>query len=346
MDRAFLEADAVPQEPVSRSAKTFAGGALAGSAGRPRPSRSPSLAAALQRAEVSVTADQLAYGYLRMPGPDAPGRGELRRLAIDEERTEMLAAVAVRVHVDVAAAVAIAAARARDVSLLPVPPRHESPATAAGYDYAYRAEFPLSVPSDGQFHSVALLARDAPASLRHVTVPRESQSVFRLVSVSNPLEAPLLPGPVDVLVGGEFMMTVPMRHVPPGGKLDLGLGAEQAIKVARNTAFAEEAGGLMGGSLDLKHEIRVEIANRSARRALVEVRERLPVVRDGDDQVKVRVDQVSPPWEPYRQDEPPLEGGYCWRVPVEPGESRFVRAAYTIQIASKNELDGGNRREG
>jgi hypothetical protein len=59
---------------------------------------------------------------------------------------------------------------------------------------------------------------------------------------------------------------------------------------------------------------------------------------------------VEPDWEPF---EPfpsdagvePLRGGYCWRLSLERGQKKSLRAAYAVKIAAKHELIGGNRRE-
>jgi hypothetical protein len=168
--------------------------------------------------------------------------------------------------------------------------------------------------------------------------------------VKSPLDSPLLPGAVDVYLGGDFLLTSRIEFTPPGGVLSVGLGVEQGIKVARNTRYREESAGLMGGALLLRHQIHVELRSALGRPAPLEVRERIPVAREGDDDVQVSVHSTRPQWEEWLQEqarpsEPLLRGGYRWRVTLAPGAREELRADYDIRIPAKQELTGGNRRE-
>ncbi|WP_428265170.1 mucoidy inhibitor MuiA family protein [Haliangium sp.] len=295
--------------------------------------------------ELTVADELLAYGHLRMPPAGDSRRGSLVSTDLAERYLALLAEVEVRVEVNVLAAVRRATARAREADRAPLPPRHLAP-PIDGFDYAYRADAPAEIPSDGAFHSVPLSHHRVPARARYVVVPRESLDAFRFAELETPAGAPLLPGPADVYVGEDFLVTTDVRGAPPRANLPLGLGVEQGIKVSRNTSFDEKTTGLMRGSLNLRHDVRVEVANRLERPALVEVRERIPVKAvEDDDDIEVAVVEVAPAWEPYDQSQSPIRGGYVWEVEVAPGAERSLRASYEVRIAAKNELVGGNRRE-
>ena len=295
--------------------------------------------------ELRPASEMLAFGNLRLGGPRAPNRGKLAPVGRTDGYLELLAELHVSIAVDVTAAIVAARNEAVRPESASVPARHSAPSALDGFDYAYRAEFPLDVPADGELHGVTLALRDAPAELKHVCVPRESADVFRVVSLANPLEAPLLAGPVDVTVAGEFRLTAQLATVPPRAPFELGLGVEPAIKVARNTRFREETGGLMSSTLSLEHEIAIDVVNHLTSRAQMEVRERLPVTKDGEEQATVTIGAVTPPWAEYRPPGAELKGGHAWHLAVEPGGKARLKAVYTIGIAAKHELAGGNRRE-
>jgi GTP-binding protein HflX len=103
-------------------------------------------------------------------------------------------------------------------------PRGCALAWSEAYDHAYAAEANVDVPADGS------------AAMGYVTVPRESTDVFRMARIVNPLSAPLLPGPVDVYVGGDFLMTGRVAFTAPDGELLLGLGVELILDI-----FAQRA---------------------------------------------------------------------------------------------------------
>jgi Domain of unknown function (DUF4139)/N-terminal domain of unknown function (DUF4140) len=295
---------------------------------------------------LEASPDMLRYGDLRMSPPSSRRRGRLALASQIELYMALLIEQRVEVHFDVLGTVSRARQRSLSVHL---PPGCVL-AWAQGYDYAYRAELRVDVPSDGDSHSLPLIERRADSNPLYVVVPRESSDVFRTASVQNPLDSPLLPGAVDVYLGGDFLLTSRIEFTPPLGLFSVGLGVEQGIKVARNTRYREESAGLMGGALLLRHQISVELRSGLGRPAPVEVRERIPVSREGDDDVQVTVSSTRPQWEEWQQDqarpsEALLRGGYRWRVTLAPGAREELRADYDIRIPAKQELVRGNRRE-
>lgn len=296
--------------------------------------------------ELRAAPELLAYGNLRMPPAADTRRGSLVRADDAEIYLKLLAQLHVRVELDVFAAVGRAVERARQVVRHALPPRHVAPRDDDGFDYAYRAEAPANIPSDGSYHALPLSQHQAAARPRYVVVPRETRDAFRFVEIDNPLPAPLLPGPADVYIGSDFLVTTDVRATPPRGLLRLGLGVEQGIKVSRNATFEEKTAGLMRGSLALRHEVRISVANRLDRSALVEVRERVPVSATEDDSdIDVAVIETRPVWQPYEQHDAPIRGGRRWEVEVAPGKDADLLAVYEVRIAGKHELVGGNRRE-
>ncbi|MBI2378658.1 MAG: DUF4139 domain-containing protein [Deltaproteobacteria bacterium] len=293
--------------------------------------------------ERSVVPAMLDYDRLRLADARESRRGAL----VIAERDELYAELFVSARIVLTHELLGAVGEAQRMALggPSIPPRFSLPQALDGFDHAFSAEGPADVPSDGTFHSIAVLSRESDAAVRYVTVPREAQDVFRFAFFTNPLDAPLLAGPADVYVGGSYLMSATLHSTPPKGKIELGLGVEQSLKVARNASFVEETAGLMRGSLALKHEIRIDLVSLLARPAEIEVRERVPVSREGDEDVKVEVTKAEPALEAYEQTGAPIKGSRRWRVTLSPGQSRSLLLAYAVKIAAKNELAGGNRRE-
>jgi len=221
---------------------------------------------------------------------------------------------------------------------------------AHAYDYAFATDGTVDVRADGGWHSVPITARAAVAKLSHVAVPRRQADVFRLVSIVNPLDGPLLPGPIDVYDRGTFLVTTATRFRGPGGSFELGLGVDPTVKLARNTEYREETTGVLRGGLRLHHAIKIDVHNLSDRAIALEVRERVPVTRDGDDEIEVVLGKVEPAWRswappPASPGEPRLRGGYLWQLELPAGGRRTLSASYEVKLAGKHELVGGNRRE-
>jgi uncharacterized protein (TIGR02231 family) len=276
----------------------------------------------------------LDYGNLVMADARSPSRGKL---------------IAAPVHGDRAAVARDVQARENRVDLLMLPPGCIGSWSHA-YDYAYPTDGEIEVASDAAWHSIAVTVKPAAVQLRHVAVPREQADVFRIATLVNPFAGPLLPGPIDVYDRGRFLVTSNVEQSPPGASLEIGLGVDAAVKIARNTEFREEAAGMLRGSLKLHHAVTVDVDNVSAQPIELEVRERIPVTQEGDDDIEVAVGRVEPAWEAWKPDaDGPhaarLRGGYRWRLAVPAGAKKTLRASYEIKIPSKAELVGGNRRE-
>lgn len=289
------------------------------------------------RSEAMIAAAPVArldYGNLRMAPASSPARGTL--IPAEPPRgAETLASDA-------------AAAAAR-VQALALPPGC-SDDWAHTYDYAFATDGAVDVRADGAWHSIPVTSRATTSRLRHVTVPREQPDVFRIATLANPFAGPLLPGPIDVYDRGRFLVTSKVDYTPPSGNVEVGLGVDAGVKVARNTEFREEAAGMLRGALRLLHGITIDVDNLSARSIDLEVRERIPVTTDGDDSVEVTLGRVEPAWERWTPDadgprDERLRGGHRWRVTVPAGQKRQLRAAYEVRIANKLEVVGGNRRE-
>jgi hypothetical protein len=189
------------------------------------------------------------------------------------------------------------------------------------------------------------MSLETTTELLYVVVPRFAGDAFRYVTFTNPLPAPLHEGPIDVSVGRDFLLSSTIHPTAAGAKAELALGVEEAIKVARNTRYSERSSGFFGGGLKLVHDVEIDIGNRLGRPVRMEVRERLPILRRGEEHASIEIVEVDPPWERYEQPSAPVEGAYRWRSTVPAGETETFRVSYAINISSKHEIVGGNRRE-
>ncbi|MEW5857709.1 MAG: DUF4139 domain-containing protein [Cyanobacteriota bacterium] len=298
--------------------------------------------------ENSVT-DLLAYGLMRMgAADDRAKRGKLTIEQREEIYLEILQRQKVVVTFNVMQVVQQAFDNAQKCLWMMLPPGGIHVRDVAGsFDYAYSADGRIDVPSDAQFHSVALTSNSTDVDLRYIVVPREDTNVFRIAQLRNPLQAPLLAGPADVYVDGEYILSTNIATVPPKAQMELGLGVEQAIKVARNTVYEEvRSGETIVSFNELRHKIKIDIHNYLPRVAKIEVRERLPIPQEGA-KVDIHCDRVLPPWEKYEQHErnSPIKGGYRWQVEVPAKEETTLSVDYTIKTFVDSELIGGNRRE-
>ncbi|MCO5168430.1 MAG: DUF4139 domain-containing protein [Planctomycetes bacterium] len=340
--------------PLAEAAKRRGGAAPGGAAGRREGAARSGGGSGLLTADGSMSFDDgplapdaalLRFGDLAMPAWDdrRAAAGKLRSVTWDDRLADLDPAQRGTVLQRLRAA----RSEAEGVRGLPLPPLTARVEQSVGaYDHRYDTEGLVDVPSDGALHNVPLLSAQAPVRTTLVVVPRESDEPVRMATLTNPLEAPLLAGPAEVYLEDEFLVTAPLRTVPTGGELTVGLGLEPGLKVARNTFFEEKTTGLLGGGLVLEHKVVVDLASRLAAPAEVEVREVVPVKADDEQAVSVGKEHADPPWELLhrQEDGSVLRGGRRWRLTLKPGEERKLVATYALELDAKNELVGGNRR--
>lgn len=302
----------------------------------------------------------MSYGDLRMPPPDQR-KGKLELSAIEQRYLEVSSSLDAAMGAIVREMLGESGRRLgtsgwmaggkdedeRPALARPWPVRCSEPQPSDGFAYVHEGSSRVDVPSDGGFHSIPVTSFETELTLRHVAVPRETADVFRFVELDSPIDAPLLKGPCDVYFDRDFLLTIDLDTVPPRGRVRAGLGVDQSVKSARNTSYAETTTGLMGGSLSLKHTIKIEVINHRAAQIDVEVRERVPIAHEREDDIKVEITGVQPDWRPWEPTPPdlPIKGAYLWRVRLAPQQRAELTASYVVKIPSKLELSGGNRRD-
>ncbi|MCC7509547.1 MAG: DUF4139 domain-containing protein [Planctomycetes bacterium] len=212
------------------------------------------------------------------------------------------------------------------------------------FDHQFEAEDLVEIPADGTAHRIHLLSKPARSRMRMRCVPLADERVFREVELDNPLEAPLLPGPVDVFMDGALLITAQVGSVDRGGTVRFGLGEEQRVTVARNMRASEETKGLLGGKASVSHVVTLEVASSLPAEIELELIERVPVPAGKD--IQIEVNSSTPKAELYKQEERdyPVKGGYRWLLKLPAGGKQEVKLQYTLAFDKDYEVEGGNRR--
>ncbi|HEU4535262.1 MAG TPA: DUF4139 domain-containing protein, partial [Polyangiaceae bacterium] len=169
--------------------------------------------------------------------------------------------------------------------------------------------------------------------------------VYREAEATNPFGAALLGGPVDVFLEGTLSTTVPLAPTERGGTLQLGLGAEDRIRVARGARSEERSAAVPGGPTATDHTVSIEIRSSLSFPVRLELVERVPVADDRA--IEARLVYARPKSEPYDQADrgSPVRGGLRWWVDLGPAERARVEYSYFVAVPPKTHLVGGNRRE-
>lgn len=238
-----------------------------------------------------------------------------------------------------------AAARAAIEALGPPPEAQDPLETRGRFDHRYDAEGSADVPASGRPHRVTIGSAEGEARPRFVAVPREAAEVYREAEIPNPFAAPLLSGPVEVFLDGALLTTSSLGFVDRGGRLHLGLGVEERLRVARNARVEEGSAGLLGGSTTVDHHVTIDVASSLGHPVAIEVLDRIPVTSDKDIEIKLVSSKPTSAKHTQAERGHPVRGGLAWSITVSPGEKQRIEMTYRVTLPAKNELVGGNRRE-
>ena len=228
------------------------------------------------------------------------------------------------------------------------PPHARDPRSERGsFDFQFEARGLADVPSGGALTQVGV--QEFPVDVRQVltVVPVLDEVVYREAELTNPLEFPLLAGPVEVYLNGSLLTTTALEKVGRGGIVRFGLGAEERVRVARNVRTKEETSGLIGKTTAVEHSVTLELRSSLPSAATLRLVDRVPVVESGEDDVAVKLLPGEPPPKRYTQEErgARLKGGLLWELELGAGERREVSFGYVLELPAKREIVGGNRRD-
>jgi hypothetical protein len=179
----------------------------------------PMKKAASLRKEPSVSDVMLDYDSLRLGDMESGPRTGLKVLSKRERYSELLSDAAGNGDENLMNSIDRMESLSLEVSRSDPPDGCVFPSSVDGYDYAFNADTPVSIDSDGRYHSVPLQSRRMISSMKYIAVPRIDSSVYGTAELKNEGTAPLMPGPVDIRVASDFLCTGSFDLVPPAVSL-------------------------------------------------------------------------------------------------------------------------------
>ncbi|MBL4845702.1 MAG: DUF4139 domain-containing protein [Planctomycetes bacterium] len=240
-------------------------------------------------------------------------------------------------------------ARARQaVASLNGPAHARDPQSERGsFDFQFEADGLADVSSGPGLTRVGV--SEVPVTVKQVlsVVPSIDDTIYREAELENPLEMPLLGGPIEVYLDGSLLTTTALSKVGRGGVVRFGLGSEDRVRIARNARVREETSGLIGKTVSVEHVVTLELRSSLQSPVSIRVVDRVPVKGEGESDLSVKLLGSQPPAKPYTQAErgQRIEGGLVWELELAAGERKELSFIYVVELPAKREVVGGNRRD-
>ena len=191
---------------------------------------------------------------------------------------------------------------------------------------------PVDVPADGTRATSVIAMEKVPVAAEFVTVPKLSARVYLKSEVTNKTAYPLLAGQVNVFNDTVFTGKSHLKTVAAGEKFDLYFGADDQVKVKRESAKVRKKAGLLGSNR-LSYHCTVELDNFKKHAVTVSLLDQLPLA--GNAEIRVSLDEAAPKPDETRQD-----GTVLWKLNLAPGEKRKVSYDIVIEYPKGRELAG------
>ena len=195
-----------------------------------------------------------------------------------------------------------APASLREVSLKASAPSRQQPqreaetimaeVEASGADITYRVPATVTIPADGDPHSVTVTKLGLKPEMDYVSTPKLVEAAYRRATVANTSQFTLLPGPANLFAGDEFIGSTRMALVPPQGEIELYFGTDDRLKVERELKRREVDKRLIGARRRLRYGYGITIENLLPGEAKISLHDQIPVPTHED--VKVNLESASP----------------------------------------------------
>ncbi len=134
-----------------------------------------------------------------------------------------------------------------------------------------------TVRADGSPHRVPISRFTAPAVVTHVAIPLRSPWVHVKATLANSGTAPLLAGPVDLVMDAGYVGRTAIGFVGAGEQVHVGFGPDADLRVHRTETSERDDAGLLGGWNVTTLRVVVRLSNLGTTARAVTVTERIPI---------------------------------------------------------------------
>ncbi|UCC44967.1 MAG: mucoidy inhibitor MuiA family protein [Candidatus Zixiibacteriota bacterium] len=193
----------------------------------------------------------------------------------------------------------------------------------SGHTTAYWIERKESIPSGGDFVRVPVAQWILNGETKLVSRPQNREGAFRLVTVTNQDETPLMPGVVSIFAQSDYLGRVGLsKLVAPNESFVLPFGLDNTVSVKREILSHKKSE--RGDKWRVEQTVKITLENHSNGEKILELEESLPLSQDN--RVKIKLEEITP--EPTSQDE---KGKATWSMTLAPGEKTEVLIPYRIE---------------
>jgi uncharacterized protein (TIGR02231 family) len=189
-----------------------------------------------------------------------------------------------------------------------------------------------SIPSAGRAVRVPIAKWTLDAVTTLISRPQMREGAYRLVSITNQGETPLMRGNVNIFAESDFIGTAMLEdHVVQRQAFDLPFGFDNSITVKREILSQNRI--VKSNRISIDRTIRIALSNNGSATRTVLLEEALPISQDS--RVEVKLGRIEP--ELTSRDSKGIGG---WAVQLRAGEEVSVTIPFRIVHPAGFDVEG------
>lgn len=180
----------------------------------------------------------------------------------------------------------------------------------------------MTIPSDHERHPITLIEEEMKSVTVHYWYAEEMYEVVAQDKVTNN-DSVILPGKVKVFSDGDYIGESSIGQISPREEFKIGTRLAYDVKAEKKLVEREmEKAGVLRGKLRRSYQYRLEIQSFSKRKVEIDVFDRIP--HSVSTQIEVKID-----WEKLNSKNHEL-GVIEWHRELEPNEKKAIDYSYEV----------------
>ncbi len=194
-------------------------------------------------------------------------------------------------------------------------------------DKQINVEFDISIPysinSDNKFNIIEVQKNKLNAQYEYYCAPKLDKSAFLLARISGWEQYNLLPGDMNLFFEGTFVGKSYTDTYNTKDTLDISLGKDNNIVIAREKIKDFTAVKFIGVSKKETYAFEISIRNKKKQAINIIVEDQIPISNDKD----IEIEQLEISGANYDKD----SGKLTWKLNIKSGETKKLKMSYSIK---------------
>lgn len=200
------------------------------------------------------------------------------------------------------------------------------------YNALFHIKTQVTIPSGEKAVKAHIATYLLEGTLGLICRPGNSEDAFRLVSMTNQDEAPLMSGEVSIFADSDYLGRADIRGpIAPGQPFKLFFGKENYLKVKREILSEKKEDKT--DNWRLERTIKITVTNNDKKSRRITIEEPTPVSQDG--RIRTKLTDVVP-----EADSIDEKGKATWLVDLKPSETKELLISLRIEYPKDMNISG------